>query len=118
MRPFQERYARADSELADWTVAVPGRYYLVDVVPNVKPTMLIGTSAQPGAFTREIVTEMATHCERPIIMPLSNPTSRSEAIPAEVIAWTQGRALMATGSPFGPVQYAAIDGQGDARRRG
>jgi malate dehydrogenase (oxaloacetate-decarboxylating) len=109
MRPFQERYARDDAELATWTVTTPGRYDLIDVVRNVKPTILIGTSAQSGAFTHEIVTEMAAHCERPIIMPLSNPTSRSEAIPADVIAWTQGRALMATGSPFKPVHYAGID---------
>lgn len=111
MRPFQERYARAEAELGSWTVTTPGRYDLVDVVHNVKPTILIGTSAQPGAFTQEIVTEMATHCERPIIMPLSNPTSRSEAIPADVIVWTQGRALMATGSPFKPVHYAGVDYQ-------
>lgn len=109
MRPFQERYARDESELADWIVKTPGRYGLVDVVHNVKPTMLIGTSAQPGAFTKEIVTTMAEHCERPIIMPLSNPTSKSEAIPADVMRWTQGRALMATGSPFKPVHYAGVD---------
>lgn len=109
MRPFQERYARDESELADWVVRTPGRYDLVDVVHNVKPTMLIGTSAQPGAFTKEIVTTVAEHCERPIVMPLSNPTSKSEAIPADVMTWTQGRALMATGSPFKPVHYAGTD---------
>ena len=87
----------------------PDRYELVDVVKNVNQTILIGTSAQPAAFTEEIVTHMAATCERPIIMPLSNPTSKSEAIASDVIKWTQGRALMATGSPFDPVHYAGID---------
>lgn len=109
MRPFQERYARDESELAGWKLRSTGRYDLVDVVKNVHPTILIGTSAQAGAFTQEIVTDMAAHCERPIILPLSNPTSKSEAIPADVITWTQGRALMATGSPFKPVHYAGVD---------
>ena len=109
MRPFQERYARTEDELATWSLKTPGRYDLVDVVKNVHPTILIGTSAQPGAFSREIITEMVAHCERPIILPLSNPTSKSEAIPSDVITWTQGRALMATGSPFNPVHYAGVD---------
>ena len=78
---------------------------LQDVVANVHPTILIGTSAQAGAFTEEIVREMAQHVARPIIFPLSNPTSKSEAHPADIIAWTQGQALVATGSPFPPVKY-------------
>jgi malate dehydrogenase (oxaloacetate-decarboxylating) len=73
--------------------------------------MLIGTSTQPGVFTEPIITEMAAHTARPVIMPLSNPTSRSEARPAGLIAWTGGRALIATGSPFPPVTYDGVDYQ-------
>lgn len=68
--------------------------------------MLIGTSAQAGSFTREIVQDMAAGCERPVILPLSNPTTKAEAVPADLIEWTKGRAMIATGSPFEPVPHA------------
>jgi malate dehydrogenase (oxaloacetate-decarboxylating) len=103
---FQRPYARPAAEVAGWTRTGTGRGpSLADVVGHVHPTMLIGTSTQAGAFTEAIVRQMAAHVERPVIMPLSNPTSRSEAVPAALIAWTDGRALVATGSPFDPVVH-------------
>jgi malate dehydrogenase (oxaloacetate-decarboxylating) len=104
MYDFQLPYARPAAEVAGWSTGGDG-IRLADVVANVRPTMLIGTSTQAGAFTEAIVKDMAGHVERPIIMPLSNPTSRAEALPEDLIGWTGGRALVATGSPFAPVEY-------------
>ena len=111
LRDFQVPYARPAAEVSGWPRDGEGRIGLADVVTRSRPTMLIGTSTQPGAFTEALVTEMAAHVERPIIMPLSNPTSHSEARPADLIAWTQGRALIATGSPFEPVEYRGVSYQ-------
>ena len=105
LESFKQRYAQDVEQLSGWVLDEPGVISLMDVVRNVHPTILIGTSAQPGAFTEAIVREMAKHVERPVIFPLSNPTSKSEAVPADLINWTDGRALIATGSPFPPVQY-------------
>src|SRR6202012_1890900 len=78
---------------------------LLGVIQAVKPHVLIGTSTKPGAFTEEIVKEMAKHVSRPMIFPLSNPTRLHEAKPADLLNWTEGKALVATGSPFDPVEY-------------
>lgn len=80
---------------------VPGeRYGLEAVVRRVHPTFLIGTSGSPGAFGETAIREMAAHTPTPVILPLSNPTSKTEARPEDVLEWTQGRAIVATGSPF------------------
>jgi malate dehydrogenase (oxaloacetate-decarboxylating) len=101
---FQVPYARPAAEVAGWPRTGPGREIsLADVVAAVHPAVLIGTSTQGGAFTEAIVGELAAHVERPVILPLSNPTARAEAVPADLLRWTGGRALVATGSPFDPV---------------
>jgi malate dehydrogenase (oxaloacetate-decarboxylating) len=102
----QRRYARDRSEAADWARNdALGGIALAEVVRRVHPTVLIGTSARGGAFTEDIVKDMAAYTDRPVIMPMSNPTELAEARPADVIEWTGGRALVATGSPFPPVAY-------------
>ena len=102
----QRRYARDPADVAGWTRDPElGGVGLAEVVRRVHPTILIGTSARSGAFTEAIVTEMAGHASRPVIMPMSNPTSLAEARPADLIRWTGGRALVAAGSPFGPVDF-------------
>nr|WP_076388845.1 NAD-dependent malic enzyme [Vaginimicrobium propionicum] len=106
LRDFQKPFARRREELVDWRVENPKHITLAEVVDNVHPTIMIGTSAQAGAFTRPIIETMAAHVERPIIMPLSNPTPRAEATPQQLLEWTNGKALIATGSPFEPVQFA------------
>jgi len=92
--------------VAGWQVSNPNDIGLLDVVRNVKPTVLIGVSGQPGAFTEEAIRTMSKNTERPVIFPLSNPTSRSEATPQQILDWTDGRALIGTGSPFGPSKFA------------
>lgn len=101
----KHKFAQPHERISGWQLADPQNVAFMDVVRNVHPTALIGTSAQPGTFTKQIVREMAEHSDRPIIFPLSNPTSKSEAIPADLIEWTDGRALVATGSPFPPVAF-------------
>jgi malate dehydrogenase (oxaloacetate-decarboxylating) len=92
-------YARDDD---DWKGP---DHELLDVIKQVKPHILIGTSTKPGAFTEDIIREMAKHVDRPVIFPLSNPTKLHEAKPDDLIKWTDGKALVATGSPFSPVEY-------------
>jgi malate dehydrogenase (oxaloacetate-decarboxylating) len=105
----QLSYAREPAEVADWhRDPALGGIGLAEVVRRVHPTVLIGTSARGGAFTEDIVKDMAAHTDRPVILPMSNPTELAEARPASIIEWTGGRALVATGSPFPPVDYRSI----------
>ena len=104
IRPGQETLLRKREDVDGWKLEGSGAISLLDVVRNAKVTVLAGVSAQAGAFTEEIVREMAKHSERPIIFPLSNPTSKSEALPTDLLHWTDGRALVGTGSPFPPVE--------------
>ena len=107
LRDFQEPYARPAGEVAGWARDEElGGISLAEVVHQVHPTLLIGTSGVPRAFTEDLVRDMAGHVHRPIIMPMSNPTDLAEATPSDLLAWTDGRALVATGSPFAPVTYA------------
>ncbi|MGY1763672.1 NAD-dependent malic enzyme [Geodermatophilus sp. SYSU D00779] len=104
LRDFQVPYTRRAGETAGWAGA-DGSIGLAEVVARARPTILIGTSTQPGAFSEPIVRTMAASAERPVILPLSNPTSLCEALPEDLVAWTDGRALVATGSPFPPVHH-------------
>ncbi len=99
---FQRKLAQKAEEVAHWGNAEE-IISLLDVVQNAKPTVLIGVSGQPGLFTEEVIRSLAANCEQPIVMPLSNPTSRVEAVPSDILQWTDGKALIATGSPFAPV---------------
>jgi malate dehydrogenase (oxaloacetate-decarboxylating) len=100
---FQRPFAQPRAKVADWSRSGDGLVDLLDVVTRAKPTTLIGVSGQPGAFTEAIVKAMARGVERPVIFPLSNPTSRSEATPQDLHGWTEGRAIIGTGSPFAPI---------------
>lgn len=100
LTPAQTPFARDDSEWPD-----KEHLDLLSVVKIVKPHVLIGTSTKPKAFTEQVIREMAKHVERPIVFPLSNPTRLHEAHPKDINDWTEGRALIATGSPFPEVEY-------------
>jgi malate dehydrogenase (oxaloacetate-decarboxylating) len=106
---YQQSYARNPVESKSWTRnAESGTIDLAEVVHRVRPTILIGASAVGRMFTEEIVREMAAHTERPIIFALSHPHSQAAAVPSQLIAWTEGRALIATGSAFAPVTYRGL----------
>lgn len=102
--PFQQKLAQNQENIAKWQIS-NDNISLLDVMSHAKPTVLIGVSGAPGLFSEEIIKTMHKHCEQPIIFPLSNPTSRVEATPKDIIHWTQGQALVATGSPFEPVIF-------------
>jgi malate dehydrogenase (oxaloacetate-decarboxylating) len=100
LHSFQQRLAHDPAELGFDGVA----RQLIDVIRNVKPTILIGVSGQRGLFTEEVIKTLNANCENPLVMPLSNPTSKVEAVPQDVLEWTDGQAMVATGSPFPPVE--------------
>jgi malate dehydrogenase (oxaloacetate-decarboxylating) len=104
IRPEQQQLVRKREDVEGWQLSGGEDISLLDVVRNAKVTVLAGVSAQPGAFTEEIVREMVRHTDRPVIFPLSNPTSKSEADPADLLRWSDGRALVGSGSPFPPVE--------------
>ena len=101
---FQRPLAQSLEHISHWDTA-GDNISLLEVMQNAKADILIGVSGQPGLFTKEVIQTMHSHCERPIVFPLSNPTSRVEATPEDIINWTDGQALVATGSPFAPVEY-------------
>jgi malate dehydrogenase (oxaloacetate-decarboxylating) len=107
LNELQLQFAQADAAVADWPEAA--RKDLLGVVQQVKPTILIGCSTQAGAFSEAVVRTMADGVAQPIILPLSNPSQCSEVNPEDAIRWSDGRALVATGSPFAPVQYAGSE---------
>ena len=102
--PFQAPFAQKRAALSSWTLASHDRIGLGDVVVNARPTVLIGTSGQPHAFHEAAVRAMADRVRRPVLFPLSNPTERAEATPQDLMEWTEGRAVIGTGSPFPPIQ--------------
>ncbi len=109
LQPFQAPFAQKRAALSSWILASPDRIGLGDVVVNARPTVLIGTSGQPHAFHEAAVRAMADRVRRPVIFPLSNPTERAEATPQELLEWTEGRAVIGTGSPFPPIQRNGRD---------
>jgi malate dehydrogenase (oxaloacetate-decarboxylating) len=105
---FKADFARGSGETADWQVRDRARISLLEAITNIRPTMLVGTSATPGFFDEAVVRAMAAVNARPVIFPLSNPTSKAECTPADALRWSAGRAIVATGSPFAPV---VVDGK-------
>jgi malate dehydrogenase (oxaloacetate-decarboxylating) len=101
---FKLKFARAGEEINGYRCEDRSNISLEETIDNVKPTILIGTSGNPGMFTETVVRKMAEFNERPVIFPLSNPTSKSEAVPADILSWSGGKAIVATGSPFDPVE--------------
>ncbi len=104
---YQQAYARPAAEVKDWPRS-HDKIDLLTTIQQVKPTILIGTSTDHGAFTQPVIEAMAAGVERPIILPLSNPTERIEAMPADIVPWSKGRALIATGIPVDPVAYQGV----------
>lgn len=108
LMPFQKKFVQDYDKVHAWSSQTSGQISLDDVIQHAKPTILLGVSGQKNQFTEAMVRHMASYCQRPIIFPLSNPTSRCEAVPEDLLSWSEGRALVATGSPFDNV---CLDGQ-------
>ena len=104
--PFKREFALSKENLDFYRVDASANPTPTEMIRAFQPTILVGATAQAGAFTREMLEEMASHVERPVILPLSNPTSKSECTPKDALEWTGGRAIVATGSPFGDVVHA------------
>ncbi len=109
LQSFQAPFVQAPDRLANWALESPGWIDLADVVANAQPTVLIGTSGQPGAFSEAVVRSMAKRVRRPVLLILSNPTERAEATPQDLDAWTEGRAIIGTGSPVPPLKRNGKD---------
>lgn len=105
---YQQEYARPATEVADWA-KTGGKIGLLEVVKQVKPTILIGTSTDHGAFTEDVVKALCAGVERPILLPLSNPTEKIEVMPSEAIKWSDGKALISVGIPVPPVPYKGMN---------
>ena len=104
LRDFQERLVQNENAIESWNVE--GEYAsLLEVMHGAQPDILIGVSGQAGLFSEEVIKAMKKHCDKPIIFPLSNPSRQVEATPSQVINWTEGSVIIATGSPFDPVEY-------------
>ncbi|MCP5509740.1 MAG: NAD-dependent malic enzyme [Chlamydiales bacterium] len=106
--PFLMQFARPFAEVKEWADPDTGYVTMQKLTEEVHPTILIGVCTKPGAFDEKLVRAMAQNCKRPIIFPLSNPTSKSEAVPSDLFKWTDGRVIVATGSPFEPVMHNGL----------
>ncbi len=103
IRDFQKKFVKSAQEIEGW--GTDGSISLLDLVKETKPTILVGVSGVAGLISEAVVKQTYANCKTPIILPLSNPTSKVEALPSDVIEWTEGNAIVATGSPFEPVEY-------------
>ncbi|MDA7864729.1 NAD-dependent malic enzyme [bacterium] len=108
VKPIHQPFSHALSDLQNWGCDEQQHIGLEEVVRHAKPTVMIGATGQAGVFSESVVREMALHTHVPVIFPLSNPTSRAEAKPADIIAWTKGKTIVATGSPFEAVTYQGV----------